>query len=202
LGSFRENRLTRNSAKRRKTISLQPFLQGDLDGLCGIYSVINGLRLVLADRRPLSTLECTTLFSIAVDYLSTKGQLKGSAALGMGYRTWYELTTRMCGATSELVAMTIRAERPFAGRKRSSHERILRLIREATDEGRPVLAATSDHFTVIASCTQHRLQLFDSSHCHWFAITGCRTSGILTGHGHFIVPHSITVLSIEPLAKA
>ena len=198
----RENRLIRNSAKRRRATSLQPYLQGELDGLCAIYSVINGLRLLLADQRPLSRLECTTLFSIAVDHLSAKGQLKASAALGLGYRTWYGLTTRMCRAASELAGLKIKTERPFAGRRHTAHERIMRLMREATDKGWPVLAATSDHFTVIASCTQHRLQLFDSSHCHWFAIAGCRTSGVWTGRGHFLAPHSLTVLSIDLPTRA
>ena len=44
----------------------KPFEQGDLDGLCGVYAVVNAVRLVALPHHRLPAAECRALFAALV----------------------------------------------------------------------------------------------------------------------------------------
>jgi hypothetical protein len=64
--------------------TIEPLGQGELDGLCGLYSAINALRLCAASHgRPLDWDQCERLFREGVDYLDAHGRLLHGAYWGM-----------------------------------------------------------------------------------------------------------------------
>ena len=52
-----------------------PFRQGDLDGLCGAYAVVNAVRLAALPHRKLRRTACAALFGDLVDELAEAGRL-------------------------------------------------------------------------------------------------------------------------------
>ena len=72
----------------------RPFEQGDLDGLCGVYSVVNAARLAAHPHRRLSAPECRALFAALLTELADEGRLRGFVAHGLGTRVLARLLRR------------------------------------------------------------------------------------------------------------
>jgi len=49
---------------------IEPYQQGRLDSLCGLYAPINGARLIYADTAPLTGQSCKRLFAEGMDFLT------------------------------------------------------------------------------------------------------------------------------------
>ena len=62
----------------------RPFRQGDLDGLCGAYAVVNAVRLAALPHRRLRRAACAALFAELVDELAEAGRLRDRVTRGMG----------------------------------------------------------------------------------------------------------------------
>lgn len=73
--------------------SARPFKQGHLDGLCGIYSIVNGFRLVLGRR--LNQSKCEQLFDFLTQYaIKEQGNLDVVAG-GLGLRQMQQLLAQL-----------------------------------------------------------------------------------------------------------
>src|ERR671932_2235549 len=64
--------------------ALQPYRQGDLDGLCGPYCVVNAVRLAAHPQRRLREAECTELFAALMAELADIGRLRTAVTDGTG----------------------------------------------------------------------------------------------------------------------
>ena len=91
----------------------RPFRQGSLDGLCGVYSVINATRLAAWPRKRLTETDCAELFAVLTSRLAADGCLhqvltKGSA---------YPVVSRLLRATERWLAtkheLRLSYKRPF-----------------------------------------------------------------------------------------
>ncbi len=86
-----ENRLLGDSVAVKKCNGrhLQPFKQGHLDGLCGIYAIVNGLRLVL--ERRLTESKCEQLFDFLTQYAIEEQGVLDLVSEGVGQRQMRQL---------------------------------------------------------------------------------------------------------------
>jgi hypothetical protein len=64
----------------------KPFEQGNLDGLCGVYAVVNATRLAAHPHRRLRAADCYELFATLLAELADEGRLRGFVTHGLGPR--------------------------------------------------------------------------------------------------------------------
>jgi hypothetical protein len=62
---------------------IEPYQQGGLDSLCGLYALINAVRLLHAEANSLSGQRCKRLFAEGMDILTTKKGSRDAAHWGM-----------------------------------------------------------------------------------------------------------------------
>jgi len=72
--------------------TIKPFKQGHLDGLCGIYAIINGFRLVLGRRFNQS--KCEHLFNFLTQFAIKELGLLDLVSEGIGLRQMQQLLTQ------------------------------------------------------------------------------------------------------------
>jgi hypothetical protein len=142
---------------------LEPYRQGELDALCGLYGPINALRLALANTSPLSKARCKTLLVEGAELLDRKMGFAAAAVSGIGTKRRLALVRQLAKlvSTSKFIVTVERPDREAW----SSIDDVLDWITVSLAHGKPVLIALAggvNHFTVVAGMTPTALQLFDS----------------------------------------
>lgn len=175
--------------------TIEPHRQGNLDGLCGIYSTINGLRLALYDHIPLTKAAAKRLFEMGADFLDERDGAGEAMWAGMETRRWHALVRKLAKyvSTDSVVVDVERAE--FTSKP--TIEQVFEWIDASLAQGKPVLVhldGTLKHFSVIAGSTPTRLELFDSAGHKFVMRTSC---GVRTGF-HIIRPKSLLRLAVRP----
>jgi hypothetical protein len=173
---------------------IEPFQQGGLDGLCGLYSAINVLRLALHDSEPLNKAAAKYLLALGAAYLDRKHTLSSALADGMQVRRWHGLV-RYLAKHVATQATTIEIERPIMEGKPTITD-VFDGIVASLAQNKPVLinlAGALNHFSIVAASTPTTLQLFDSSGHRYLRRASC---GIRTGY-HHIPPKALLRLAVQ-----
>lgn len=173
---------------------IEPMLQGDLDGLCGLYGAINAIRLALADHLPLGPSASRELFAEGVEFLHCKRGLFAATIEGMGTRRRLALVRHL---TRQIRApqIQIAVERPDHSDWLSMAD-VFRWIECSLASGSPVLvelASGLDHYTVVAGITSATLLLFDSSGHRFIRKSSC---GLRSGF-HQIPPNGLLRVAVH-----
>ena len=153
--------------------ALKPLQQGELDGLCGLYAIINAIRLALYPDCKLTRPESAALFAAGITELRKARSLPSTILTGIHDPSWrragdaivFEATRRF---GESFVIDRFRLTRSIPDRE------LLRLIRLIIRAGNPVLLrvqGTVDHWTVVCRFSKSRLMLFDSSGLRWLSVT-------------------------------
>lgn len=174
---------------------LEPFTQGSLSRLCGLYSILNAVQLGLYPHR-LAPAQRKHLFIAAVAHLGRKRLLGKVLGVGMEEDVWLELAGAVAAHVEDRFAVRFRFRRVLTGAARSSRKQALQAIAIAVEQRRPVLVylgGALDHYTVISGHTGERLRLFDSDGLKWLAIDGVGL-GQASRRRHWIAPESTYVL--------
>src|SRR3954453_5531759 len=139
----------------------QPYRQGDLDGLCGPYCVVNAVRLAAHPQRRLRDAECTELFAALVAELADIGRLRVAVTDGTGKVG--RLARRAGCWLRDEHGLELEVMGPLTKRGGPAPARSLRPV--TGPPGRPgtaAIVATDDHWTVARAVSGQRLVLFDS----------------------------------------
>ena len=160
---------------RRSEIA--PYRQGQLDGLCGLYALINAIRL--ATHHHTGEFGHGVWRDLLLALLGEAENLVGTAtAVVYGIRTkpLYELAKRAAShmASEHGVPVTVsRSPGP-----KHSFDGIIALLRELTAQPRSavVIELSGDvrHWTVLQCVGKHSLELFDSSGMERVKLANCR----------------------------
>ena len=177
--------------------TLKPFRQGDLDGLCGLYAVVNAVRLVVHPYRVLRRQEARQLFECGLATLSHHRTLRWSITNGITHRVSARLCADVVAEAAKLTGLDLYAL-PIIGPE-VAQERVqtIRLIKRAVRRGSPVLVALMDsynHASVIAGFSRTRLTLFDSSDHHWVWIRSLSFDWHDVGNPHYVPPDSVVAV--------
>lgn len=173
--------------------------QGDLDGLCGLYAAINGLRLLLGPVRPLKRYEAKRLFDAGVTLLVDHDMLARAVTQGFQDTLWQALVQRLVEEASATTGRTIIMHQPLAKVPRPTRSATFAAIEAAIAAGQPVLAdlsGTHEHFTVISGYSPYSLFLYDSGQLFWLTRASCST-GKAGKRRHHLNPRSLTALSLQ-----
>lgn len=171
------------------TRALQPLRQGELNGLCGLYSIINAVRLALYPRQ-LRKPEIKLLFEAGLRVLSASKRLRYIVADGMYDDMWERMVAAVLVQLAlkpgeQLILADLLAEAKVATTPEAH-----RAIRHALHQGTPTLlniARAYGHWTVVGRHTRSRYYLFDSSAYHWIGVDNLELDDIDTGATHGLV---------------
>jgi hypothetical protein len=139
---------------------LDPLSQGGLDGLCGVYSIINALRIARHPCSPLPGREARRLFGAALHYLNEEEDLPELLRFGMDHPTWIALARDLAARASTgsaKVAVKL-ARKPVSPKQRHGW------ITSELAQGHPVLVHLPGycHYSAIVGWTSSGFHLFDS----------------------------------------
>lgn len=154
---------------------LRPYRQGDLDALCGLYTVINSIRWCLrghdiASQGP----NWHDLFSELSDYAVKEiGHLSiSSMGLGLNAMIWLMRTAQEHMRTVH--GINIRTTRPFALKKPSDlNQPALAIENHLKNDNSSALFAVYgriNHWSVATEITATRAKLFDSNGLNYLPI--------------------------------
>ena len=141
-------------------MKLLPYEQGYLDGLCGIYSIINATRLIVKDMRKS---EAMKLFGKCMRHMEKRSSLGKVSTSGInGNDLWSILQTCV------LANYSINIERPFYRDGKISANSYVKELTDYFGEGGKRSAIINiesrewEHWTAIKSITRKQIMLFDS----------------------------------------
>lgn len=177
----------------------EPFSQGSLSRLCGLYSILNAVQLGLYPRR-LTPGQRKHLFIAAVAHLGREGMLGKVLGVGMEESVWLELANAIGDHVENRFRIRFGLRRVLVGGARSSRGDALKSVDRAIGRGRPVLVylgGALDHYTVICGVAVQRLLLFDSDGLKWLPVAHIGL-GPRSRRRHWIVPESTYALIRHP----
>lgn len=179
---------------------LEPIRQGEFDGMCGLYSIINAIRLVCYARRPLRPSQAETLFKRGSQLLAAEGKLSRAFQRGMREGTWMKLCESLFNEAGELLGTPIRYRRFLAPVSGTDFTGGLKRIQRRIDGGSPLLVllwGRYNHCTVISGYAPGRLLLFDSWHFKWVTLATCELTQDQPVKRHQISRRSAAALSLD-----
>lgn len=180
---------------------VNPWAQGQLDALCGPYSVINGLCILHAPTKPLSRRVCNTLFREAVEAACRKQ--KGAVSVYDGMTVAGQLkvakTIFRSRALRDRAPAVLREAAPRVRR----HADLDRVWEGCLRRGDVLLVnfrGRIQHHSVIYGLTDERIWLFDSLGMRFVRRTTLRVAE--TPRGALILKSLVPMGLVEPGADA
>ena len=150
-----------NSHRLEGLSQLTPYAQGELDSLCGLYSIINAIRLVFYTVAPVSAAKSHKLFETGIEYLRQNDSLDPALVNGINIRRW-KLLAALLAEQASTAKWSIVVD---ATKRRASSRAIMRCIEDGIANGSAALihlGRRHQHYSVIAGVTPHSILLFDS----------------------------------------
>jgi hypothetical protein len=141
---------------------VRPYRQGDLDHLCGVYCVVNAVRLAAAPYRRLGHVNSAALFTVLARKLDKRRWLQDVVTAGMGTRLVARLLRWAGRWLRDKHELVLEVQKPF--RKRDEPGHCLKVLAtHLAEPGTAAIVGTADHWTVVQAVGSKRLVLFDSN---------------------------------------
>ncbi len=170
---------------------LRPYLQGALDGLCAIYSIVNAARIISDIREE----ESKELFKQSLVYLEESGELGRVLTEGIGLNT--------VGSILRDVANGRIHERnmPFKHRPDTSLDEFWSEMMSFLDGGsqRAILVGVGgrmwDHWSIVHAISDRQVYFFDSHKLKSLKRSRCTTLRPTASRPHLLCPTHTYFLS-------
>ena len=141
-----------------------PLRQGELDHLCGLYAIANGVRLLLG-MLP-TRIGTALLFQELVRLAGSEVDLQAALTHGIEAPDLWRIVKATAGSIARNRGVRIVADRPFPSRSRPSPDTLRREVAAGVrTEGAVYLVGLRggfDHWTVVRRATPRALFLYDS----------------------------------------
>lgn len=154
-----------------------PLSQGDCDRLCGLYAIVNGLRLALAPVRPLDDGESRDLFCAGLEYLEREGKLGRTLQNGMPIRLWHPLASHLRWVAEQQTGIPLFQRRLFADESDLSRRTAFARLEGALRLGHvPLLLVIgrARHYTALTGYDANGFSTADSAYLHHIYRRECR----------------------------
>lgn len=181
---------------------IEPLHQGDYDGLCGLYCIINAVRLVLAPHHDLTDEEVRSLFWTGVRYLDSEGSLSKALRLSVGRRLWPKLAERIRSRAEQITNIRIVFDRPKEAL--ATPEEALAAIETmivAKQAPMVFMRGKYRHYSVVCGYTLKSLRLFDSYGYQWVRRASCGPADCTTSLHRFHLASMIAVRASPKIAR-
>lgn len=174
-----------------------PYRQGQLDGLCGLYSAVNALALLTARGKPLSRKRCQQLFACGLRFVEAHDALGDAVRHGVKPQLWFDTIRAMAADAERRQPVTINVRRPFVRHPEVGWTQLRQAIETAVDGDAVALVqllSALNHYSVISAHTAQRFVLHDSTGLRWLDKATCGTS--VMSCRHRIVATSLVTLRV------
>lgn len=181
------------------TNTLKPLQQGDVSQLCGLYSVLNAIRLASEPVRPIPRHISQTIYRLGIDHLERKNRLHDACKSGMKPKHQLALARDLIPRANNLLGTQMSFER-----LKVTPETFHRIIKSEIDHGRPVCLCIRGriyHFTVICGYSETRYRLFDSQGRHYLTRRLCGVGNKAAETHYNIAKKSVFGLRIDANPK-
>lgn len=175
---------------------IYPISQGDYDGLCSLYAIINAIRLVMAPKSELSDDDGKALFRAGITFLAERGKIAKALHSGVDQATWPKLTDHIA-RTAARMQVPVLLEQPFA-KSDLPAETVPRTIERLITAGKaPVLFMRGKHrhYSVISGYSPFSFKLFDSFDYHWVRRLSCSFDDVTLALHRLHLPSLVAVSS-------
>ena len=147
---------------------ISPYQQGQLDFLCGLYALLNALRLLYAPNRLLSRRACEKLFALGLESLGSRPTASYAAHCGMSIERQAKLAKLILRSTGlqNLPQVLLRPALP----RITSVGELDGAVRSAISHGDVLLVCFEgrlSHHSVIVGVSASRVVLSDSIGMHF-----------------------------------
>jgi len=145
--------------------SLAPYKQGALDYLCGLYSIVNGMRFAAARDRPLSKRESRWLFREGMKWL-VEVECAYIVRVGLEPEYWHDLAWHLFGVAAEKGLVDLKRGKRALRILSFETEEAIHEVERAVASGIAVaveLQRALNHYTVVSGIEDDRWILFDSN---------------------------------------
>jgi hypothetical protein len=169
---------------------MKPYEQGGLDGLCGVYSIINASNII----NNLTDDDCEELFKEILVYLDREKSLSRILTEGLNINVLGEIL-------KNIKSLNFNRAMPFKGSPETSLSDFWEGIQEfLTQPNRAVLlgmAGQYDHWSIIKSISDKRINFCDSDGIKYFNRSACTTQEPDKKRKHQIMPTHTYFLSLK-----
>jgi hypothetical protein len=136
--------------------------------LCGLYAIINGIRLAAPTEPPLAKKQCRRLLKQGLRHLEGRGY-DSTPYYGMDSDVWVELAKHLLKYAAEKGVAQLRRKGAII-RFGPDTAANIQQVEHSIANGTPVaigLQRTLDHYSVVVGFNDERWMLFDSKDCRW-----------------------------------
>ena len=168
----------RPSQFRGPLLHLRPFRQGDLDGLCGIYAIVNAIRWALGTSSDLDDEDWQALFASLLRAAEKQSGTASAVTSGINTRPLRSLMRKAADYMADQHGLELKLSRPLKGKRKASLKRVIAELRRQADRPQTAvligLGGHLVHWSVVASVNAHFISLFDSSGHRRIRLDNCR----------------------------
>lgn len=178
--------------------AIRPYEQGDLDSLCGLYTVINAVRVAVHPHRRISKPQSLELFVAGLRALSRSRKLLRGLTVGIDEPTLDRVCDAVIAEANRVLGVELITVRPRLDAEWSSAA-ALRFMRSHLRAGAPVIVGFEgqlDHWTVVVRSSATRLSFFDSSALHWVPIAAVCLVDDGSGKRHPITDNGVFAIAL------
>lgn len=185
---------------------LEPYQQGELDNLCGIYAIVNASLWGLRNERPLSDKECKVLFYFLAQSADSTGLLNRALKRGLTTPKLSNLLKQTQSKLQDQFGVELTIKKPFHGRKCVSMDTMEGFLGNAFAEPNSaiitLIAGRLKHWTVPTRLNNRSIRVFDSLGYERLprADCGCTTDKATKERRFHIKPASVFQLSFSKSA--
>lgn len=187
------------SLEQRRLVNaslIEPWQHAEgLDGLAGLYAIINGFGLALARRRPLSPATTRDLLESGITFIGTHTNLARSLTRGCRLELWLKLADALRRVMEREHEIRLCIEQPLRGVRHASSREVLNTVETFILRQQVVMLMLHGcRYTTVLGYTEHSLLLFDSGGRRWIRRSACGVTG--DGKRHQIYVPSLTAISV------
>jgi len=162
----------------------KPYQQGDLDGLCGVYALVNAVDYLCG---PLSRRKAIQLFEQILTHLEAKAPLASRCTNGI-------VINEIAGILKTVICQhyPIQRYKPFHRQPWVNKSRYIKTLREFLQQPNTIvllaLEGYHSHWTLVHQITDKTLMTYDSSEIHYVLINNCSMISDKVEKGHWLIP--------------
>jgi hypothetical protein len=175
--------------------------QGDLDGLCGAYAVVNAVTRLLHDRG-FTREDANRLFKRLCHALHRRQKMPQAVWRGTHIEDVDAMLQTVQRFVRESFELRLIVSRPFAGTSVTRKDKFFNVLSSSfnVDDRRKVAILGLDkpgfHWTTVTDVTRRSFRLYDSGRCKRLRYGDC-TMGETVRRRQLLLPYETRILTLE-----
>lgn len=172
----------------------KPYRQGQLDGLCGLYALINAVNVLCG---PLTTRQARALFLDILSFLESRGPIAERCVHGVAIHDIAAILKHVICARYPIVR-----RKPFHRCKRVDSALYLQTLSDFLAHPRTIafvaIEGYYNHWTLISAITDKSIVLHDSDAMHFLLKSSCSMPHEKDQKRHWLLPTFSYLLQRKP----